>query len=110
MTSGKRGDTRRAHRSSPRSHGLDSPKPGANISPTKGGRIYPKFTQPRILTPQEQKRLLRTVRDLGSPRDPRALFSLALGTGLRLRELQPLLVWRRPRSRPARATAVVAAQ
>ena len=53
--------------------------------------MYPKFTQPRILTPQEQKLLLRTVREHGSPRD-RTLFSLALGTGLRLRELQGLNV------------------
>ncbi len=28
----------------------------------KGGRMYPKFTSPRIITPQEQKRLLRVVR------------------------------------------------
>ncbi len=51
--------------------------------------FYPKFTRPRTLTPQEQKRLLRVVRAKGSPRD-RALFSLALGTGLRLRELAGL--------------------
>jgi integrase/recombinase XerC len=53
--------------------------------------MYPRFTAPRVLTPQEQKRLLRTVREHGSPRD-RALFSLALGTGLRLRELRGLNV------------------
>jgi integrase/recombinase XerC len=53
--------------------------------------MYPRFTAPRVLTPQEQKRLLRTVREHGSPRD-RALFSLALGTGLRLRELAGLNV------------------
>ena len=53
--------------------------------------MYPRFTIPRVLTPQEQKRLLRAVREHGSPRD-RALFSLALGTGLRLRELQGLNV------------------
>ncbi len=53
--------------------------------------MYPKFTQPRVLTPQEQKRLLRIVRAQGSPRD-RALLSLALGTGLRLRELRGLNV------------------
>ena len=51
--------------------------------------MYPKFTSPQVLTPQEQKRLLRTVRDHGSPWD-RALFSLALG--IRLRELQGLNV------------------
>ena len=53
--------------------------------------MYPRFRTPKILTPQEQKRLLRIVREHGSPRD-RALFSLALGTGLRLRELQGLNV------------------
>src|SRR5439155_3579020 len=57
----------------------------------KGGRMYPKFAPPRILTPQEQKRLLRVVRAHGSPRD-RALLSLALSTGLRLRELAGLNV------------------
>jgi integrase len=53
--------------------------------------MYPKFTQPRILTSQEQKKLLRVVRAHASPRD-RALLSLALGTGLRLRELRGLNV------------------
>ncbi len=53
--------------------------------------MYPKFTSPRTLTAQEQKRLLRAVRAQGSPRD-RALLSLALGTGLRLRELRGLNV------------------
>ena len=53
--------------------------------------MYPKFTSPRILTPQEQKRLLHVVRAHASPRD-RALLSLALGTGLRLRELRGLNV------------------
>ncbi len=51
--------------------------------------FYPTFKAPRVLRPQEQKRLLRMVRAKGSPRD-RALFSLALGTGLRLRELAGL--------------------
>jgi integrase len=53
--------------------------------------MYPKFTSPRVLTPQEQKRLLRVVRAQASARD-RALISLALGTGLRLRELVGLNV------------------
>ncbi len=53
--------------------------------------MYPKFTSPRTLSPQEQRRLLRAVRAHGSPRD-RALLSLALGTGLRLRELRGLNV------------------
>ncbi len=51
--------------------------------------FYPKFTAPRVLTPEEQKRLLRVVRANGSPRD-RALLTLALGSGLRLRELAGL--------------------
>ncbi len=53
--------------------------------------MYPKFTSPRTLTAQDQKRLLRALRAHGSPRD-RALLSLALGTGLRLRELRGLNV------------------
>ena len=53
--------------------------------------MYPRFTSPRILTPKDQKRLLRVIRDKASPRD-RALLSLALGTGLRLRELRGLNV------------------
>jgi integrase/recombinase XerC len=53
--------------------------------------MYPKFTSPKTLTAEEQKRLLRAVRAHGSPRD-RALLSLALGTGLRLRELRGLNV------------------
>ncbi len=53
--------------------------------------MYPKFTSPRTLTAQQQRRLLRAVRAHGSPRD-RALLSLALGTGLRLRELRGLNV------------------
>src|SRR6266478_3745040 len=52
----------------------------------KGGRMYPKFTTPKTLTAQEQGRLLRAVRAQGSRRD-RAILSLALGTGLRLRGL-----------------------
>jgi integrase/recombinase XerC len=53
--------------------------------------MYPKFTTPKTLTAQEQGRLLRAVRAQGSPRD-RAILSLALGTGLRLRELRGLNV------------------
>jgi hypothetical protein len=33
----------------------------------KGGRVFPKFTTPKTLTPQEQKRLLRAVRARGDP-------------------------------------------
>ena len=53
--------------------------------------MFPKFTSPKSLTADEQKRLLRAVRAHGSPRD-RALLTLALGTGLRLRELAGLNV------------------
>jgi site-specific recombinase XerC len=53
--------------------------------------MYPKFTTPKTLTAQEQGRLLRAVRAQGSRRD-RAILSLALGTGLRLRELAGLNV------------------
>ncbi len=53
--------------------------------------MYPKFTSPKTLTKDEQRRLLRAVRDQGSARG-RALLSLALGTGLRLRELRGLNV------------------
>jgi integrase/recombinase XerC len=53
--------------------------------------MYPKFTTPKTLTAQEQGRLLRAVRAQGSRRD-RAILSLALGTGLRLREIAGLNV------------------
>jgi integrase/recombinase XerC len=53
--------------------------------------MYPKFTTPKTLTAQEQGRLLQAVRAQGSRRD-RAILSLALGTGLRLRELRGLNV------------------
>ena len=53
--------------------------------------MFPKFTAPKSLTKPEERRLLRAVRAHGSPRD-RALLSLALGTGLRLRELAGLNV------------------
>src|SRR5258705_3598864 len=70
---------------------LDSPQPRGNMDLPKGGRMYPKFTAPKTLTKAEQRRLLRAVRAHGSPRD-RALLSLALSTGLRLRELAGLNV------------------
>jgi integrase/recombinase XerC len=53
--------------------------------------MFPKFTAPKSLTKPEERRLLRAVRGDGSPRD-RALLTLALGTGLRLRELARLNV------------------
>ena len=53
--------------------------------------MFPTFAAPKTLTKAEQRRLLRVVRAKGSPRD-RALLSLALGTGLRLRELRGLNV------------------
>ena len=53
--------------------------------------MYPKFTAPETLTAQEQGRLLRAVRAQRSRRD-RAILSLALGTGLRLREVAGLNV------------------
>src|SRR5206468_8214253 len=62
-----------------------------NMDLPKGGPMYPKLTAPKTLTKAEQRRLLRAVRAHGSPRD-RALLSLALSTGLRLRELAGLNV------------------
>ena len=53
--------------------------------------MFPRFAVPRSLTKDEERRLLRTVRDQGSPRDS-ALLHLALGTGFRLRELTHLNV------------------
>ena len=53
--------------------------------------MYPRFAAPKTLTKAEQRRLLRAVRAQGSTRDF-ALLSLALGTGLRLRELAGLNV------------------
>ena len=46
---------------------------------------------PKVLSEAEQAQLLQAVAKLGKPRD-RALLSLALGTGLRLRELVGLNV------------------
>lgn len=53
--------------------------------------MFPKFTIPRMLTKDEERRLLATVRAQGCRRDV-ALLTLALGTGLRLRELRGLNV------------------
>jgi site-specific recombinase XerC len=53
--------------------------------------MFPRFTIPRMLTKAEERGLLATVRAQGSRRDL-ALLTLALGTGLRLRELRGLNV------------------
>lgn len=53
--------------------------------------MFPNFTIPRMLTKDGERRLLATVRAHGCRRDV-ALFTLALGTGLRLRELRGLNV------------------
>jgi integrase/recombinase XerC len=53
--------------------------------------MFPKITIPRMLTKDEERRLLATVRAQGCRRDV-ALLTLALGTGLRLRELRGLNV------------------
>jgi integrase len=53
--------------------------------------MFPKFTVPRMLTKSEERRLLATIRAQGSRRDV-ALLTLALGTGLRLREIRGLNV------------------
>jgi site-specific recombinase XerC len=53
--------------------------------------MFPRFASPKTLTKGEQRRLLSAVRAHGSPRD-RALLSVALSTGLRLRELAGLNV------------------
>jgi integrase len=57
----------------------------------EGGPVFTAFSPPKTLTKDEQRRLLRAVRSQGSPRDL-ALLTLALGTGLRLRELAGLSV------------------
>jgi integrase/recombinase XerC len=53
--------------------------------------MFGSTVPPKTLTKDEQRRLLRVVRTQGSPRDL-ALLTLALGTGLRLRELAGLNV------------------
>jgi integrase/recombinase XerC len=53
--------------------------------------MFTGFAPPKTLTKAEQRQLLRVVRSQGSPRDL-ALLTLALGTGLRLRELAGLNV------------------
>jgi integrase/recombinase XerC len=53
--------------------------------------MFLAFKAPKSLTRQEERELLRAVRSQGCPRD-RALLTVALGTGLRLRELVGLNV------------------
>jgi integrase/recombinase XerC len=53
--------------------------------------MFPRFTIFRLLSKDEERRLIATVRAQGSRRDV-AILSLALGTGLRLRELRGLNV------------------
>src|SRR5687768_14144826 len=53
--------------------------------------LFPRFTIPRTISKAEERRLLATVRAQGSRRDV-AILTLALGTGLRLRELRGLNV------------------
>jgi integrase/recombinase XerC len=57
----------------------------------KGGPMFGSTAPPKTLTKDEQRRLLRAVRCQGFPRDL-TLLTLALGTGLRLRELRGLNV------------------
>ena len=53
--------------------------------------MFGSAAPPKTLRKDEQRRLLRAVRSQGSPRDL-ALLTMALGTGLRLRELAGLNV------------------
>jgi site-specific recombinase XerC len=51
--------------------------------------MFQSFRAPKSLTRREERDLLRAVRSKASPRD-RAILTVALGTGLRLRELAGL--------------------
>jgi site-specific recombinase XerC len=53
--------------------------------------MFQSFKPPKSLTKREERDLLRAVRTRGCPRD-RAILTVALGTGLRLRELAGLNV------------------
>ncbi len=53
--------------------------------------MYPRFRAPETMTAAEQAALLRATAAHGDPRD-HVLYSMALGTGLRLRELLGLNV------------------
>ena len=53
--------------------------------------MFQSFKAPKSLTRQDERELLRAVRSRGCPRD-RAILIVALGTGLRLRELAGLNV------------------
>ena len=53
--------------------------------------MFGRFKAPKSLTKREERDLLRAVRSHGCPRD-RAILTVALGTGLRLRELAGLNV------------------
>jgi integrase len=53
--------------------------------------MFGTFKAPKSLTKREERELVRAVRSRGCPRD-RAILTVALGTGLRLRELAGLNV------------------
>jgi site-specific recombinase XerC len=53
--------------------------------------MFPSFRAPETMTAAEQARLLKATSAHGDPRD-HVLYSMALGTGLRLRELLGLNV------------------
>jgi integrase/recombinase XerC len=53
--------------------------------------MFQSFKAPKSLTKQVERDLLRAIRSRGCPRD-RAILTVALGTGLRLRELAGLNV------------------
>ena len=48
--------------------------------------MFPRFRAPETMTAAEQARLLRVTGGHDDPRD-HVIYSVALGTGLRLREL-----------------------